>query len=331
MFRIAIIGCGSISAVHAAAIARLEGAVLAAAADVIPERAEAMASRYGCAAFTDWLKMLDDVRPDAVHICTPHHLHPVMAMEAARRGVAVFTEKPPAIDRNGWETVRRAAETAPVGVCFQNRYLPHVIACREMIEQNTYGALRGIRAFVTWNRGADYYRQADWKGKWATEGGGALINQAIHTLDLALYFLGAPDTAEATFRNHHLRGAVEVDDTAEIFLARRGVPALIYASTALSRDAPVIIELHLEKAVVRLEGDGMEILADDKVEKRTSQSSAPGVPPEKSYWGAGHAACIADFYRCISLGTPFRNSPDGCETTMRVLLDLYARCPRDLG
>ena len=117
MFRVAIIGCGNISAVHAQALRELENTELTACADLIPERAE----KYGCPAYTDWKEMLEKERPDAVHLCTPHHLHPAMALHAARMGIAVFTEKPPAIDPAGWEDVRRAAGLVPVGVCFQNR------------------------------------------------------------------------------------------------------------------------------------------------------------------------------------------------------------------
>ena len=117
MYRVGLIGCGGISAVHAHVLGELENTELTACADILPERAE----RYGCRAYTDWLTMLDREKLDAVHLCTPHHLHPIMAEEAARRGVWVFTEKPPAIDAEGWEAVKRAAERVPVGICFQNR------------------------------------------------------------------------------------------------------------------------------------------------------------------------------------------------------------------
>ncbi len=152
MYRVGLIGCGGISAVHAAVLRELENTELTACADLIPERAK----RYGCAAYTDWRVMLDSVRPDAVHLCTPHYLHPVMAAEAARRGIAVFTEKPPAIDAGGWEQVKEAARSVPVGICFQNRYNPSVLACMRYLRNGDYGALRGIRAFVTWNRTAEY-------------------------------------------------------------------------------------------------------------------------------------------------------------------------------
>ena len=318
MFRVGIIGCGGISAVHAQVIKELENTELAACADVIPERA----ARYGCAAYTDWREMLDREKPDAVHLCTPHYLHPVMAAEAARRGIAVFTEKPPAIDPAGWEQVKQAAKRVPVGVCFQNRYHPHIQSCKRFLQEGTYGKLRGIRAFMTWNRTAEYYAAADWKGKWATEGGGALINQAIHTLDLIVGFLGVPDQAEAALRNHHLRDAIEVEDTAEIYLRKGNVPALLYASNAYSQDAPVILELHFDQAVIRLEGDLMTVIRDGK------KQEIPCVTDPvlgRSYWGAGHKACIADFYRSIETGTPYQNAPASCDATMQTLLKLYSQ------
>ena len=319
MYRVGLIGCGGISAVHAHVLGELENTELAACADILPERA----GRYGCRAYTDWLTMLDREKLDAVHLCTPHHLHPIMAEEAARRGVRVFTEKPPAIDTDGWEAVKRAAERVPVGICFQNRYHPHIQACRRFLRENTYGALLGIRAFVTWNRTAEYYAAASWKGKWATEGGGALINQAIHTLDLIVACLGMPEQIEATMMNHHLRGRIEVEDTAEIYLRKGNVAALLYASTAYSQDAPVLIEWHFEQAVIRLEGDVMTVIRDGKKQDIACETDPVIGRP---YWGAGHKACIADFYHSIEAGEPYANDPASCEATMQTLLRLYAQC-----
>ncbi len=320
MFRVGLIGCGSISAVHAQVLSELEDTKLVACADLRPERAAAVAKKWDCKSYTNWMEMLDDERLDAVHICTPHHLHPAMVAEAARRGLAAFTEKPPAIDAEGWERVLRAAEQAPVGVCFQNRYHPHIRQCRRFLNDGTYGPLKGIRGFVTWNRGAGYYAAADWKGRWATEGGGALINQAIHTLDLMIGFLGLPDVAEATMASHRLHGIVEVEDTAEIYLRKGDVPALLYASNGYSQDAPVLLELHFDRAVVRLEGDVMTVIQDGKKQEIPCETD-PVIG--RSYWGAGHKACIADFYRCIAEGAAYANRPARCDDTLRTMLRLY--------
>lgn len=320
MFRVGIIGCGSISAVHAKVIQDLEDTTLVACADILPERAKAMAEQYNCAAYVDYRRMLDEAKPDAVHICTPHYLHPEMVWEAADRGIAAFTEKPPAINAEGWELVKASANRVPVGICFQNRYNPNIQACRKLLESGKYGALRGIRAFITWNRTPEYYAAAGWKGKWATEGGGVMINQAIHTLDLVLGFLGKPDVAEATMSNHRLSGVVEVEDTAEIYLRRGDVPALLYASNGYSQDAPVLIELHLDRATVRLEGDRMEIRSGDSV-CQCALESGPSLG--RSYWGAGHLACIRDFYRSIVAKEPYVNAPATCDITMQTLFVLY--------
>ena len=312
MYRVGLIGCGGISAVHAHVLHELENTELIASADIVPCRAD----RYSSAAYTDWRVMLDSEKLDAVHLCTPHCLHPVMTEEAARRGIAVFTEKPPAIDAAGWKTVKEAAKHVPVGICFQNRYHPHILSCRRFLQEGTYGPLRGIRGFVTWNRTAEYYSTSGWKGRWDTEGGGARINQAIHTLDLIIGFLGAPDQAEATMSNHHLRGIIEVEDTAEVYLRKGSITALLYASTAYSQDAPVILELHFEQAVIRLEGDVMTVIRDGNRQEFSCETT-PVIG--RSYWGAGHKACIADFYRSIEQGTPYQNDPASCDATMTTL------------
>ena len=194
---------------------------------------------------------------------------------------------------------------------------------KEKILSGEYGDLLGVRGFVTWNRTADYYREAPWKGSWATEGGGALINQAIHTLDLIVGFLGMPDRIEGTMRNHHLKAGIEVEDTAEIFLSRDGVPALLYASNAYSQDAPVIIEAHLEKAALRLENDTVTVISGGNRQEILCQS---GQAAGRAYWGACHQTCIADFYRSVETGAPFQNSPASCGDTMKTLFELYAQC-----
>lgn len=322
MFQVGIIGCGGIAQVHAQVLSDWEETNLAACADIRPERARAMAEKYGCRAYGSMEEMLEKEHLDAVHLCTPHYLHPLMALEAAKRGVAVFTEKPPAIDEAGWQMIREAAAIRPLGICFQNRYNDNVRESLRILSAGTYGRLLGLRAFVTWNRTAQYYTSADWKGAWATEGGGALINQAVHTLDLAIGFLGLPEQVESTLRNHHLKGVTEVEDTAEIYLKKQDQAALLYFSTAYVEDAPVLIELQLERAVLRLEDDRLEIRHDGKTqtiefEKETRMGRA--------YWGAGHKKCIRDFYRSIAENRPYQNDAASCEDTMQVLLGIYAQ------
>ena len=320
MYHVGIVGCGGIAQVHAAVLDQLPETALAACADIRPERARAMAEKYGCRAYASLTEMLEKEQLDAVHLCTPHYLHTPMAGQAAARGIPVFSEKPPVISWEQWRELEEIAKKVPLGICFQNRYNPNVREAQRLIQSGEYGALLGARAFVTWHREAPYYLESGWRGAWATEGGGVLINQAVHTLDLLVRFLGPAETVEAHMANHHLPGVIEVEDTLEAYLKMGGRTALLYATTAYPQDAPVLIELQMEKAVLRLESDALEIHTRESRQTRTfTAPEALG----KGYWGNGHMTCIADFYRSLRENTPFQNNLDSVRDTVDVMLRIY--------
>lgn len=327
MAKVGIVGCGGIAQVHAAVLDRLEATTLAACADIAPDRAASMAARYGCRAYDSMAAMLEAERLDAVHLCTPHHLHAPMAEAAAARGVAVFTEKPPVISGEQWRQLERAAARVPVGVCFQNRYRPNVQRLRRLIEDGIFGAPVGARAFVTWRREAPYYRDSDWRGAWATEGGGALINQSIHTLDLLVWLLGAPQAVEARLSNHHLKGVIEVEDTVEAYMLLGGRPAVFYATNAYTQDAPVFLEVQAQRATLRLSGDALEIVEGGETRLETfAQPETLG----KGYWGNGHMPCIEDFYCCLESGAPYGNDLASVRDTVQTMLQIYGQNPKTL-
>ena len=325
--QVGIVGCGGIAQVHSKVIAQLPNLHLAACADIRPERAAAMAEKYGCRAYESMEEMLEKEHLDAVHLCTPHYLHTPMACLAAEKGIPVFTEKPPVISREQWALLEEAAKKVPLGICFQNRYNPNVRAAQEIIASGEYGALKGARAMVTWHREAPYYLDSGWRGSWETEGGGALINQAIHTLDLLVRLLGKPEKVEAHMANHHLSGVIEVEDTVEAYLVLGGKPALFYATTAYTQDAPVMIELHLEKATLRIEEETLEIRTKEGSEKRAFEG------PEtlgKGYWGNGHLTCISDFYASMAEKRPFQNDIASVRDTVEAMLQIYEQGKKTL-
>ncbi|MBQ8137256.1 MAG: Gfo/Idh/MocA family oxidoreductase, partial [Clostridia bacterium] len=307
---------------HAAVLHTLENTTLSACADIKMEKAQALAGKYHCAAYASLEEMLDAEEPDVVHLCTPHHLHAPIAAELAKRGIAVFKDKPPVIDREQWKTLQKAAEQVPLGICFQNRYNANVQAVRQIIQERAYGDLIGARAFVTWSRDAGYYQNSGWRGAWATEGGGALINQAIHTLDLLVWLMGRPEQVEATLRNHHLRGIIEVEDTAEVYMVLNGKPALLYATTAYTQNAPVFVEFELERATLRISENTLDILTAEGNEHRRFDSPEP---LGKGYWGNGHLPCIADFYASLTAGKPYPNDLASVENTVEALLQIYEK------
>ena len=326
MYRVGIIGCGGIAQVHAQVLSSMQEVSLAACADIRPERAQALAEKHGMRAYSSLEEMLEHEQLDVVHICTPHYLHAPMAQQLAQKGIAVFSEKPPAINREQWAQFRAAADSVSVGICFQNRYNPNVVELKRILAERPYGELHGARAFVTWHRTVPYYLDSGWRGTWATEGGGALINQSIHTLDLLIWLLGAPDEVRGTMSNRHLKDVIEVEDTVEAWMRIGGCSALFYATTAYSTDAPVLMDFHFDQAVVRLENERLEIHRNGEIERREYPMEAK---LGKGYWGNGHRACIHDFYSALAEGRPYQNDPASVDATVDTMLTLYENC-RDM-
>ena len=215
-FRVGVVGCGGIAQVHGTVLQHLEGVELVGCADIKPERAQAFAETYGGRAYSSMEELLEHEQLDAVHLCTPHYLHTPMAKLAASRGLHVFTEKPPVMTWEQWAEFRQLEQAPPGWACASRTGItPALQLLRELLASGKAGKVLGARAFVTWHREAPYYTESGWRGSLQTEGGGVLINQSIHTLDLLGQFLGRATQVEASMMNHHLKGVIEVEDMME--------------------------------------------------------------------------------------------------------------------
>ncbi|MBS6194318.1 MAG: Gfo/Idh/MocA family oxidoreductase [Clostridiales bacterium] len=321
-----IIGCGGIAQVHAKSIGKLSNTRLTAAADIRQDRAEAMAQEYGAKAYTDWEEMLEREEIDVLHICTPHYLHTPMAAAALKRGISVFMEKPPVTGWEQWETLKRAekeaANGAKLGICFQNRFNPSVTYVKDCLEKGEFGEIKGARGIVTWCRKEPYYTESGWRGKKETEGGGALINQSIHTMDLIQYLIGKkPVSIEAVTANHHLKGVIEVEDMMEAYISYGKESACFYATTGYVTDVPPIIELECEKARVRIEDPKVTVFREGGQVEITEGADLECLG--KSYWGSGHLHCIRSFYESLETGIPFPIGLEQIEDTIWLMLNAY--------
>ncbi len=323
MIRSAIVGCGNIASVHAAVLSGSNDTTLCACADIIVDRARRMAETYQVPAYDNLAQMLASEKPDVLHICTPHYLHVPMAVEAFKQGVHVFMEKPAAMDAADFSKLVSACQKSGLytGVCFQNRYNPQVQYVKAALESGEAGRILGARAVVTWSRGEKYYTESGWRGQKALEGGGALMNQSIHTMDLLVHLLGRPQSVAASMHNRHLPGIIEVEDTVEAFIRFKNAQALFYASTAYAVDAPVMVEIVCEKVAYTIEGDEVTV---------KSRGGAADViamqPPKalgKSYWGGSHKLCIDDFYQALAAGKPFCLTPADIAPTMALVYGCY--------
>lgn len=298
--RVSVVGCGGVSCLHLKALSEMESVTISSVVDIVAEKADAAALSYSCKAYYDYEKMLREDKPDCVHICTPHYLHVPMAVEALTEGVHVLCEKPCAISAEGLSQLRMAQllSDAKFGVCFQNRYNESALIVKECVEKETYGKVEAVRATVHWFRDASYYSD-DWHGTLEKEGGGVAVNQAIHTQDLMRYVSGKK-TACVTGHvfTDHLKDLIEVEDTVHaIFEYEDGVLGLYNATTAFSKNLPVIIDVVCEKAVLRLEGDNAYVIRDGNIEQLHLADNTGFAG--KNYWGKGHSSLINDFYDCI--------------------------------
>lgn len=318
----AIVGCGNIAAVHAASLSQLKGCELTGFADIRKERAENFARQYGGNAYSSLEEMLEKETPDVLHICTPHYLHVPMAIYGLNKGVHVFMEKPPVISEEQFEELEATVKKSEkrIGFCFQNRHNPCVLMTQRLLETEA-GRIRGARGLVTWSRDEKYYTESGWRGKLATEGGGALINQSVHTLDLLVYLLGKPVWTDAGMSNHHLKGIIEVEDTMEALIGFQDKIACFYATTAYCRDMPPIIEIDCENMTIRMEDPEVTIrYRDGRVEKPLLETKSP---LGKSCWGSSHAGCIASFYHSLETGEPFSEDWEGVRDSVRLMLAVY--------
>lgn len=323
MFKSAIVGCGGIAQVHANVLTHLDSTDLTACADIRMERAEKMGIEYGCRAYSSLEEMLEHEEIDILHICTPHYLHTPMAKLAANKGIKIFTEKPPVISYEQWEEFSSLGKKTTVGICFQNRYNASVQYIKKLLDSGESGKILGARAFVTWCRGKDYYTDSGWRGSLRTEGGGVLINQSIHTLDLLIYFMGKPLFAEASCANHHLKNVIEVEDTMEAYLDFGNARALFFASTAYSTDSPVMLELNCENMTIKMEEHEVTIIhKNGRIDRLSFSASATAIG--KAYWGNGHYTCIEDFYKKVSNGEEPAIGIKEVEATVKAMLAMYS-------
>ena len=306
VFRVGIAGCGGISGVHIPTLMAMDGVEIRAVCDINPERARSAAERTGAEIARDFGELIAREDIDVVHVLTPHYLHAPLAIAALEAGKHVITEKPMATTLEDARAMVRAARKSKgrLGVIFQNRYNPASVELKRLVASGEGGAFLGARASVCWHREAPYYSMSGWRGFLATEGGGALINQSIHTLDLMTYIAGRRiERVRGHVSTDVLDNAIEVETSCHALgIYEGGARCVIFVTNDYAIDAPVTIEMTCEKKRWQIIGDklydatdGMELIMD----------GAPPAMSDKAYWGAGHAAQLTDFYDCLRTGRRF--------------------------
>jgi len=301
--RFAIIGVGNIAPVHATAIKAIPDATLVAVATRREERGRKFTQKFGGEWHGDYREVLkrDDV--DVVTLCTPHNLHLPMTLEAAAAAKHVLCEKPLARSIAECDQMIAACDRARVtlGVIFQFRFEPLALKLKALVESDKLGKLIWNSANTIWYRTDEYYASDLWRRTWDGGGGGVLINQAIHTLDLMLWLSGMPKRISAQTRT--LRHAIETEDSALATLEyAEGRIGLVQATTAAYPGYPERLEIYGTKGgAVYHKGQGkLEWhIADPKEDGLEEAEVSSGAARPMDITASGHVAQFQEFAQAV--------------------------------
>jgi predicted dehydrogenase len=303
--RFGIIGCGVIAPHHADAIVNNKRGELVAVCDIEEEKARKFQQKYNVPHYyTDYRKMLERKDIDVVCICTPSGLHGDMTIDAANAGKHVFCEKPLDINADKMTRMIKACRrnNVKLGCVFQRRLMKEAIETKKAIERGEFGKIILADAYLKYYRSQEYYNSAGWRGTWELDGGGALMNQGVHGIDLLMWLVG--DVASVFARAETLARDIEVEDTAIALLKfKNGAIGVIEGTTSVYPPQETRLEIHGQKGSVifgdsgfkqwRTIGSDVDTFPDVKSEKIGGSADAAAI----SSWG--HYALIDDMISAV--------------------------------
>lgn len=323
-----ILGCGLIAKIHLEALRGLGSVHPVGVYDIVPSLAQELASLHGLKSYRSFEELLSDPMVEVVDICLPSGLHAEYGIQAARARKHVIVEKPIDVTMEAAQSLIAACKEAGVflAVILQNRFAPSVRRVKEALEAGMLGRLYAGEATIKWYRDEKYFSTSKWKGTKRYDGGGALMNQGIHTIDLLLWFMGQVKRLTSLVRT--VRHPIEVEDLAIALLEfESGAIGSITGSTAMKPGFPERIELFGEKGAIALEAgrivrwkvDGCEESAFlDQAPLASGSSDPAGIPI------ANHRAQFTAIAEAILQG---RQPPVSGEESLRalgIILDIYA-------
>lgn len=303
-----IIGCGIISKWHMTAIRNLDNAKLVGVYDKALDRAEAFAKENNCSAFATLEDMLARGDIDVICICTPSGLHADAAVAAANAGKHIVVEKPMAITRQQLASIVEAVERNGVqltSIC-QRRLSKAAQKVKKAIDDGVFGRLLVGDVYMKYYRSPEYYASAGWRGTWSMDGGGVLMNQGIHGIDLLQYFMGPVKSVSAICRT--MDRDIEVEDTAVATVEyANGAVGIIEGTTCMNPGKPCRIEVcgtkgsfvMTEDTITQWCVDGKEVPLEDEEEDCDRNSAHDPT----AFNAELHTAQFADLLRALETNT----------------------------
>jgi UDP-N-acetyl-2-amino-2-deoxyglucuronate dehydrogenase len=317
----AIIGCGMIAKFHARAIGEIKGSKLVACHSRSIDKANAFSNEFGGTGYDDLEKMLADPKIDIVTICTPSGAHLEPGVAAAKAGKHVLVEKPLEVTTARCDRLIDACDKFGVrlGTIFPSRFHRSAQLLKTAMEQERFGTISLAAAYVKWFRTQAYYDSGKWRGTWKLDGGGALMNQAIHSVDLLLWLMGPVKSvcAMTALRAHE---RIEVEDAATAILEfESGALGTIEATTAAYPGSLKRIEIAGSTGSATLEEEALtqwkflkSLKADAKIlDQMQGNVTGGGAADPTAIGHKAHRDLFADFLNGIKKNLP--SSIDGSE------------------
>ena len=253
--RIGVVGCGVVHGTHCEAVKEIDGAELTAVYDVVSDRGKATAEKYGTHAAASLDELFGMV--DAVNVCVPSGDHHKIGIAAAKAGKHVLCEKPIDVTYPNALAMVEACEKARVtlGVISQHRFSKDMQELHRLAHDGSFGRLLQGDAYIKWYRSQNYYDSGDWRGTWALDGGGCLMNQGVHYVDMLQWVMGGVEAVQAQVRTAaHQR--IEVEDIANVLVEyKNGAIGVIQGSTSFFPGLAERLEVHGLYGSVVIEGD----------------------------------------------------------------------------
>lgn len=305
---IGIIGTGSVAEHHIKSVRELEGCELIGLASSTQERARMMAEKWGVRTYADYRNLLanNDIR--VVIICTHsgNHLEPVVA--AAEAGKHILVEKPLEVSLERADQMIDACNKAEVkfGCIFQNRFSPDFQTLQKAVQEGALGKLTLGNAYIKWYRSPEYYSSSSWKGTLTGDGGAALINQGIHTIDLLLAVMGEAESVFGKVKtvSHQIEGE---DLGVALVSFKSGALGTVEGSTAIVPGYPERLEIYGTKGSIILEGGKIAVWDVPNLERpepAAAEGKASGAADPMAIGHQLHKVQITDFLQAIREDRP---------------------------
>lgn len=326
--RFAIVGSGHVSRYHYAAITALghRGAYLAAVSTRDRSKFQAVESQFGVPCM-DYQALCEHPEVDVIAICTPSGAHAFQALAAAKAGKHLIVEKPMATTLEDADAMIQTCEANQrlLAISFQRRTQPLFRRLKTLVDDGLLGKPLMASLVLPYQRKAAYFAAAPWRGTWEMDGGGVLINQGIHLIDILVWLWGDPVEMRAMTATRHQRIATE--DTAVVMLRfASGAMATVTATTAVSPGFAHRLELYGTEGGIQLEGDRV---VSCRLTGGDGKALFNAPADTNSLWtdadkAAGHLALYGNFLDALTNGVPL--GCDGCEgrRSLAVILKVYA-------